>query len=150
MESKSSKIPLIAAIGVCIIFSWLVGYGWYRTFNSWTGSVPLAIFIGFIFAAIAVTLSLAIAKQRVQNPKNISTVFSYFFILILLSALGTINTLYFNVSGARIVQDEIKGAIQKINTLKNNNSVCQCQLHLVFFIFKKLLRSKQSSSLATA
>ena len=118
MQSKSSHIPLMAAFGVCIIFSWLVGYGWYRTFNSWTANLYFAVCAGAILSLIAMVLGLAIAKERVNNHQNISTALSYFFILILLSALGTINTLYFNVSGARIVQDEIKGALHKINGLK--------------------------------
>jgi len=123
MQNKSSNIPLIAAFGVCIIFSWLVGYGWYRTFNSWTGNLILAVISGSILSTIAIILGLAIAKQRVQDPNNISTPLSYFFILILLSALGTINTLYFNVSGARIIQDEIKGALHKINVLKTRTPI---------------------------
>jgi hypothetical protein len=98
---------------------WLVGYGWYRTFNSWTGNGYISIPIGIIFALIAVTLALAIAKERTTNSDNISTAVSYFFILILLSALGTINTLYFNVSGVSIAQNEIKNAIDKVNNLKN-------------------------------
>lgn len=119
MENKTSKIPLIAAVGVCLIFSWLVGYGWYRTFNSWTGNVVLGVTAGVMFAIIAIILGIAIAKQRVENPINISNALSYFFILILLSALGTINTLYFNVAGTKIVTQEIEGAMQKIDALKN-------------------------------
>ena len=78
----------------------------------------LAVIAAVILSIIALVLGLAIAKERVENPQSNSTALSYFFILILLSALGTINTLYFNVSGARIVQEEIKGALHKVNTLK--------------------------------
>jgi hypothetical protein len=119
MNNKASNIPLLAAFGIGLIFMWLVGYGWYRTFNSWTGNEFVAIPVGIVFALIAVTLALAIAKERTVNPSQISTVFSYFFILILLSALGTINTLYFNFSGVSISQNAIKTAIEKVSTLRN-------------------------------
>ena len=119
MNNKTSNIPLLAAFGIGLIFMWLVGYGWYRTFNSWTGNGYISIPIGIIFALIAATLALAIAKERTTNSDNVSTAVSYFFILILLSALGTINTLYFNVSGVSIAQNEIKNAIDKVNNLKN-------------------------------
>lgn len=119
MNNKPSAIPLLAALGIGLIFMWLVGYGWYRTFNSWTGNGLISISVGFLFALIAATLALAIAKERISNSEQISTAISYFFILILLSALGTINTLYFNVSGVSIAQNEVKHAIEKVNTLKN-------------------------------
>ena len=119
MNNKASNIPLLAAFGIGLIFMWLVGYGWYRTFNSWTGNEFVAIPVGIVFALIAATLALAIAKERAVNPGQISTVFSYFFILVLLSALGTINTLYFNFSGVSISQNEIKNAIEKVSILKN-------------------------------
>ena len=119
MNNKASNIPLLAAFGIGLIFMWLVGYGWYRTFNSWTGNEFVAIPVGIVFALIAATLALAIAKERTVNPTITSTVLSYFFILILLSALGTINTLYFNFSGVSISKNEIKNAIEKVSTLKN-------------------------------
>lgn len=119
MNNKTSVIPLLAALGIGLIFLWLVGYGWYRTFNSWTGNEFVSIPVGILFALIAATLALAIAKERTTNPEQISTAISYFFILILLSALGTINTLYFNVSGVTIAQNELKHAIEKVNTLRN-------------------------------
>lgn len=119
MNNKPSAIPLLAALGIGLIFMWLVGYGWYRTFNSWTGNGLISISVGILFALIAATLALAIAKERISNSEQISTAISYFFILILLSALGTINTLYFNVSGVSIAQNEVKHAIEKVNTLKN-------------------------------
>jgi hypothetical protein len=119
MNNKPSVIPLLAAFGIGLIFMWLVGYGWYRTFNSWTGNGFISIPVGILFALIAATLALAIAKERTSNPEQIATATSYFFILILLSALGTINTLYFNVSGVSIAQNEIKHAIEKVNTLRN-------------------------------
>jgi hypothetical protein len=72
----------MAAFGVCIIFSWLVGYGWYRTFNSWTANFYFAVGAGAILSLIAMVLGLAIAKERVNNHQDISTALSYFFILL--------------------------------------------------------------------
>ena len=123
MNNKTSNIPLLAAFGIGLIFMWLVGYGWYRTFNSWTGNGYISIPIGIIFSLIAATLALAIAKERTTNSDNISTAVSYFFILILLSALGTINTLYFNVSGVSIAQNEIKNANYSFEDSNFSNSI---------------------------
>jgi len=118
-----SSIPFLALSGISLIFCWLVGYGWYRTFNSWTGSDNLAIVIGLFVALIANVLALAIAKERHSNPDDKGTVFSYFFVLILLSSLGTINTLYFNISGISIAQNDIKGAIEKVSELKDKTPI---------------------------
>ena len=95
MNNKASNIPLLAAFGIGLIFMWLVGYGWYRTFNSWTGNEFVAIPVGIVFALIAATLALAIAKERAVNPGQISTVFSYFFILVLfnVSLINSIQSL---------------------------------------------------------
>ena len=113
-----SSIPLLALSGISIIFCWLVGYGWYRTFNSWTGVEGVSIVIGILIALIANILALAIAKERQINPDDKGTAFSYFFVLVLLSSLGTINTLYFNISGISIAQNDIKAAIEKVSELK--------------------------------
>jgi hypothetical protein len=119
MQAKSHKIPLLAACGIGLIFCWLVGYGWYRTFNSWIGNEYIATFVGMIFAIIATILALAIAKEQADKNNRISITLSYFFILFLLSSLGTINTLYFNVSGVQISHNAVKNAIEVVGALKN-------------------------------
>lgn len=104
---SSNKTALFALIGLTIIFVWIVGYGWFRTFTTW-GEPVLAWGVAFLLPVIAVTLAWAIANERRINPKSLAIPAAYFFILFILSALGTINTLFFNMQGLKVMQAELE------------------------------------------
>lgn len=102
-----SKAPLFALIAVGMLFSWIVGYGWFRTFTTW-GNDGLAYLAGIGFPIIGIALAWAIAHERRKGSIGIPA--GFFCILFIISALGTINTLFFQMQGLIVMQGEIETA----------------------------------------
>jgi hypothetical protein len=110
------KAALLALIGISILFAFVIGRGWKTLFSgygavaSWSAAIVLV--------AIALSLCWAIASERVHHPNAVSTVAAYFFFLINISALGTINTLFLQFQGSAVVRAEVDKAIITITKLK--------------------------------
>jgi len=108
MQHQSiSKAPLFALIAVGTIFCWIVGYGWFRTFTTW-GNTVSAYVAGILIPPIGMALAYAVAYERRKG--NIAIPLGFFFILFLISAAGTINTLFFQMRGLISMQEEIEAA----------------------------------------
>ena len=117
-ESPTARPALFALIGLALIFTAIVGYGWSRMFASW--NIPVLPYIaGLLLALVAIVLAYATAAERVQSGKTTSVAAAYFFVLFLISALGTINTLFINFSGITIMRGELATAQEAFTNLKN-------------------------------
>lgn len=121
-DNSADKPALIALIGISIIFFAIVGYGWTRMFLSW--EIPVLPYLaGYLLALIAIGLAYAAAHERSEDPESKSVFAAYFFILFLLSALGTINSLFVNFSGVIFMREGLESAQTTFSELKNEAPV---------------------------
>ena len=117
-DRATDRPALLALIGLGLIFTAIVGYGWSRMFSSW--NIPVLPYLaGMVLAIVALALSYATAAERVQSGRTNSVAAAYFFVLFLISALGTINTLFINFSGITIMKEAVASAQEALNNLRN-------------------------------
>jgi hypothetical protein len=117
---RNDKPALLALIGLTVVFFAIVTFGWHRMFLSAT-SVFFSYLGGGSLALIAISLAYATAAERVQSPHITNVAAGYFCVLILLSALGSINTMLVNFEGLTIVRQEIDSAREAFTQLKTRS-----------------------------
>lgn len=117
-DRATDRPALFALVGLSLIFAAIVGYGWSRNFWSW--NLPVVPYLaGLVLALVAMALAYATAAERLQCGRTNSVAAAYFFVLFLISALGTINTLFINFSGVTIMKEGIASAQEATLNLRN-------------------------------
>ena len=117
-DQQKTNTSILPAICISIIFYWILTYGWFRTFETWGNGVTPYI-SALVLSTIALILAREIARQRAHHPDEYITPIAYFFVLFLISALGTINTLNYSLTGVSVAENGIKNANDSVKALQN-------------------------------
>lgn len=126
----------LALLAIVVLFVAVVTAGWHRllapVLSTFTPSSPLAAGLlsavaALAIAIIAVILARAVADERVDGARarenksaagNDRTWWAYFFILFALSALGTMNTVFYYGEGGIVLREHLAQARQCLNELE--------------------------------
>ena len=119
-SNSGDKPALIALIGISIVFAFIIGRGWKTLFSPY--GAPTAWVAAILIVFIALSLCWAIASERVHHPHAKGVILAYFFFLVNLSALGTINTMFLQFQGSSVVRSEIDKAIVATTKLKSEGA----------------------------
>lgn len=117
-KNTGDRPALFALISLIVVFFAVVGFGWHKMFSNWSSGF-FAWVLGFVLASVAISLAYATASERVRFPHALKVASAYFFVLFLISALGTINTMFLTFEGITIVREEIDSAREALNRLKD-------------------------------
>jgi hypothetical protein len=107
-RNQSDRPAAVALIGIGIIFLAILGRGWQGLFANYGLSV--STFLGLLIGFIAIALAYAIGSERVHQPHAKAAALAYFFFLINISALGTINAAFVTFQAGNVFREEIDRA----------------------------------------
>lgn len=116
-QGTGDKPALWALLGISVIFGFVIGRGWKTLFSAYGSVVSWSAAITLV--AIALSLCWAIASERVHQPHAKGAALAYFFFLVNLSALGTINTMFLQFQGSSVVRSEVDKAIITVTKFKS-------------------------------
>lgn len=114
---RGDKAALLALIGIIIIFCAIVGRGWQTLLSSQGFEISLAA--GVVMAIIATSLCYAIASERTWQPESKATALAYFFVLLNISALGTLNAMFLMFQSSNIIREHVDKATESVVTLRD-------------------------------
>jgi len=117
VAQRGDKAAFLALIGIGIIFMTIVGRGW-QTLLSAQG-LYISVTVGIIIASIATALAYAIAAERVYHPTSVATAVAYFFVLVNLSALGTVNAMFVMFQSGNIFREQIDSSTKSVILLRD-------------------------------
>jgi len=123
-QSKNDITPLIALIAVGLIFIYLITSGWSQFLINESGNKWLAYPVGFVVSLIAIVLAKSVASERIRLSKVSNDAFkntwmAYFFVLFLLSSVGTMNFLFGTFESPKIVANIVDNTRDKLDILEN-------------------------------
>jgi hypothetical protein len=135
IEEVSNSTSFYALISLVAIFLTVVTYGWATMLataitlpNNWPeGLSPLfsglRYLAGFAIAAAGVVLGKAVAAERIRLTSEQSPMFKhtwkgYFLVLLLISALGTMNTFFMQTQQGPVLSEVISKTRHHLQQLK--------------------------------
>lgn len=107
-RSNSDRPAALALIGIVILFLAILGRGWQGLFANY--GLSISIFLGLLVGLIATALAYAIGSERVHQPHAKAAALAYFFFLINISALGTVNAAFVTFQAGNVFREEIDRA----------------------------------------
>jgi hypothetical protein len=118
--NKSQQHPnnasaTLSLIGICILFAFIVGRGW-QGLAAQFGSI-VSVIAGLFMAVVAIVLAWSIATDWVANPKERMTRYAFFFVLLNISALGTVNAMFLTFQASNLFREESQVATQSVSKL---------------------------------
>lgn len=121
-------------IGIVIVFLLIVTYGWSAMLKGIISLPPnlsfldfladlVRLIVSFLIATFGVVLAKAVAAERLRNRTNLAqhrshAWWAYFFVLLFISALGTMNTVFMATQQTAVVGKEIESTRAKLQLLK--------------------------------
>jgi hypothetical protein len=125
INQTSNSAAAVALIGLIPIFLFIITYGWQKIFEG------LGVFNDFTFAQYAIALLIAltgvvfarmVAAERLrvkysENAHSPAVWIAYFILLFLVSALGSMNTLYFKLESRSALQDAFRSTYENFSRL---------------------------------
>jgi hypothetical protein len=135
IEEVSNSTSFYALLCLVVIFLTVVTYGWstmlvpvIRLPNQWADELSplfsvLRYLIGFAIAAAGVVLAKAVAAERIRLGAEASPMFKhtwkgYFLVLLLISALGTMNSFFMSSQQGPVLAEAISKTRQQLQQLK--------------------------------
>jgi hypothetical protein len=114
-QPNNNASATLSLIALCILFAFIVGRGW-QGLAAQFGSI-VSVMAGLFMAAVAVVLAWAIATDWVSNPNDRATRYAFFFVLLNISALGTVNTMFLTFQASNLFREESQSATQSVTKL---------------------------------
>jgi hypothetical protein len=131
----SNAVSFYALICLIVIFVLIVTYGWstmlspiFSVPHDWPELLsPVVVFFkyvaGLAIALAGIVLGKAVAAERIrvaaeQAPKFTNTWKAYFIVLLLISALGTMNTMFMQTQQAPVLGEVISKTRNHLQKLK--------------------------------
>ncbi len=111
------RSSVFALIGICLIFGVIVGRGWQGLASSF--GFTIALIVGVLVALIAMVLAWAIADEWINSPDERATRWAYFFVLLNISALGTLNAMFLTFQASNLFREESEIARLSVGQLKD-------------------------------
>jgi hypothetical protein len=135
IEEVSNSISFYALLSLVLIFLIVVTYGWATMLapvitlpNGWADELSLIFaglryLAGFAIAAAGVVLGKAIAAERIRLGSEMTPMFKhtwkgYFLVLLVISALGTMNTFFMQTQQGPVLGEVISKTRQDLQKLK--------------------------------
>ncbi len=135
IEEVSNTTTFYALLCLVLIFLTVVTYGWATMLipvitlpNNWADELlplfsGLRYLIGFAIAAGGVVLAKAVAAERIRLGTEASPMFKhtwkgYFLVLLLISALGTMNSFFMQSQQGPVLVETISKTRQQLQQLK--------------------------------
>ena len=117
-KNASDRPAAIALIGIVVLFLTILSRGWQGLFAGYGFST--SIFLGLVVGLIATVLAYAIGAERVHQPHAKAAALAYFFFLVNISALGTINAAFVTFQAGNVFREEIDRATGAVIKLRDN------------------------------
>lgn len=131
----SNSVSFYALICLIFIFLLIVSYGWSTMFapvitlpDAWPEMLSpvftlLRYAAGVAIALAGIILGKAVAAERIrisveEQPKFTNTWKAYFVVLLIISALGTMNTMFMQTQGSEVLGDAISKTRNHLQELK--------------------------------
>lgn len=135
IEEVSNSISFYALLSLVLIFMIVVTYGWATMLvplitlpNGWAEELSLLFsglryLAGFAIAAAGVVLGKAVAAERIRLGSEMTPMFKhtwkgYFLVLLLVSALGTMNSFFMTSQQGSAIGEVISKTRQDLQKLK--------------------------------
>ena len=132
LQSPLDETPFYALLAIGLIFAVLVTAGWGAILNgefNFSGIWQIiGLAGGLVIAGVAIMMAKAVAKERMKTKRllkynNFSTLAAYFFLLFILSSVGTMNTLYRFINQGTAVSTIVTTTIGQLNALESRAEV---------------------------
>lgn len=134
IEEVSNSISFYALLSLVVIFLIVVSYGWATMLEpvitlpyGWADELSLIFsglryLAGFAIAAAGVVLGKAVAAERIRLGSEVTPMFKhtwkgYFLVLLLISALGTMNTFFMQTQQGPALGEIISKTRQQLQQL---------------------------------
>jgi hypothetical protein len=114
-QQPNNASATLSLIGICILFAFIVGRGW-QGLAAQFGSI-VSVIAGLFMAVVAIVLAWSIATDWVANPKERMTRYAFFFVLLNISALGTVNAMFLTFQASNLFREESQAATQSVSKL---------------------------------
>ena len=114
-QQSNNPSATLSLIAIGILFAFIVGRGWQGVASQF-GTI-VSVIAGLFMAFVAVVLAWSIATDWVSNPKERSTRYAFFFVLLNISALGTVNTMFLTFEASNLFREETQTATQSVSKL---------------------------------
>ena len=135
ISEVSNTVSLASLVCLIILFGIIVTYGWSTMLlpvitlpNGWSEYLsPVFNFLRYIaglsIAIAGVILAKAVSAERIRisqeaNPKYTNTWKAYFLVLLLISALGTMNTMFMQTQQTSVLGDVVSETRNHLQQLK--------------------------------
>jgi hypothetical protein len=135
IRELSNSTSFYALVCMVIIFLVIVTYGWATMLApvialpaDWTPYLDplfklIRYLVGFAIAVVGVTLGKAVAAEQMRinsetNPQFKKTWWAYFAVLLFISALGTMNTMFMQTQQTSVLGEVISQTTKSLQKLK--------------------------------
>ena len=129
LTETSNSAAFVALICLIPIFVVVVTIGWGEILKPLFGFFPpISFVIAFLIAMVGVVLGKAVAAERIrisleEKPKYKTTWVAYFLVLLLISALGTMNMLFMTTQGSKTLADALADTGNKLRQLQTKADI---------------------------
>lgn len=126
LAGTSNSAAFMALICLIPIFIVIVTMGWGEILKPlFTFFSPLCYVVAFFIACVGVLMGKAVAAERVrisieENPKYKTTWLYYFFVLLIISALGTMNMLFMTTQSQATLADALADTSTKLRQVQSS------------------------------
>ncbi len=124
LTETSNSAAFVALICLIPIFVVVVTKGWGEILKPLFGFFPpLSFVVAFFIAMAGVVLGKAVAAERIrisleEKPKYKGTWVAYFLVLLIISALGTMNMLFMTTQGSATLANALADTGNKLRQLQ--------------------------------
>jgi hypothetical protein len=119
-KGGGDRAAMIGLLAVALLFLLIVGLGWTRMLSS-TGTLISAV-AGVVLGLIALGLAYYVASSKDEAGRWNATAVLPFLVLLCMSALGTLTTLFTQFQSQQVIKGELTAAYEHVIKMRDSTN----------------------------